>query len=149
MCAQIATFNLIGQSKTRNLFFTMELSYDSNRHVYLSAVDQPLGTNYECEATAFSSDGNLVYYLLNDSESHQTHFMTYDISTDEMSESDTQALPYQTSHDSHTYRGRYAKIFDQNHFALVYIDSALYGLPGPSGYELGSVVDSRTAKRRY
>ena len=39
ICAQIAQFNLIGQSKTRNLFFTLELSQDSNRHVFLNAVD--------------------------------------------------------------------------------------------------------------
>ena len=75
--------------------------------------------------------------------------MTYDIQKDQMSESDTKVLPYETSHDTHLYRGRRAIIFDHSNFALVYIDSTLYGLPGPTGYELVFVVDSRTTKRRY
>ena len=65
-----------------------------------------------------------------------------------MHESDTKVLPYETSHDSHLYRGQRAIIFEHAHFALVYIDSSMYGLPGPSNHELGFVVDSRTSKRR-
>lgn len=87
--------------------------------------------------------------MLNDSESHLTQLLSYDLTTHLMHEGDTKVLPYKTSHDSQTYRGQRAVIFDHEHFALVYIDTALYGLPGPANHELAFVIDSRTSKRRY
>ena len=114
----------------------------------LQAIDQPDGSNYECEATSIDESGTEVHYLLNDSESHLTVILTYDLVEDKMLESDTRILPYETSHAPHTYRSQRAVIFDHDHFAMVNIDTMLYGLPGPTNYQLGYLIDSSIEKRR-
>ena len=94
----------------------------------MKAVDSAPGSHYECYATSIDSSGTLAYFLLNDSESHRTQVFNKDFISDELYEYEEKEFPYLFLHKEHKYKGLHAKFYHHSDFAMVNIDTQLYGV---------------------
>ena len=151
VCAQGTTEDAAtGELSSKTLMFFIELTDpDGNglRNVQLKILDSPNDGIHECAAASLNEETKKAYFLLDDSLSHITELYTFDFDTNRIFDFSERTMPYSFSHAGHQYTATRALLFEDAHFAMVNIDTKLYGVDMTNGYDVGYIIDSRDRRR--